>query len=205
MNKDLLYFPATQRNREAIAKALAPILPSHGSVLEIGSGSGEHAVIFQKKFPGLLWQASDPEPSHCRSINAWIEYEKLEDKMPKALELNVLQKPWPLSDQVMSSLKAVIAINLIHIAPWNCCESLVEQASQYLATDGVLIFYGPFRRNGRHSSTSNRAFDRSLRQKNSTWGVRDLESLKLLCHYHNMKTIHIDELPTNNLLVSITR
>ncbi len=204
-NQDRLYFPATVRNRAPIGAALSELLPEQGAVLEIASGSGEHAVTFQRRFPGILWQASDPDPSHCKSINAWIAHECLSDLMPPALQLDVLDRPWLIPERTSVELKVVVAINLIHIAPWSCCQSLVEQASAHLPIGGRLILYGPFRRNGLHTSSSNEAFDQSLRERNPSWGVRDLEAVETLCSEVGFKNMRFTELPANNLIVSVLK
>ena len=199
-NQDRLYFPATVRNRAPIAAALSELLPDQGTVLEIASGSGEHAVTFQRRFPGVVWQASDPDPSHCKSINAWIAHECLSDVMPPALQLDVLDRPWLIPKRTCVELKVVVAINLIHIAPWSCCQSLVEEASEHLPIGGRFILYGPFRRNGLHTSLSNEAFDQSLRERNPSWGVRDLESVETLCSKVGFNNMQFIELPANNLI-----
>ena len=204
-NQDRLYFPATERNRAPLGNALSELLPEQGAVLEIASGSGEHAVTFQRRFPGVLWQASDPDPIHCKSINAWIDYECLSSQMPPALKLDVLDQPWLIPEKITIELKVVVAINLIHIAPWHCCQSLVEQASKYLPMGGRLILYGPYRRNGLHTSLSNEVFDQSLRERNPSWGVRDLEAVETLCTDAGFTSMHCIELPANNLFVSVLK
>ncbi len=202
---DRLYFPATERNCVPIGNALSKILPDTGSILEIASGSGEHAVVFQRLFPWLLWQASDSNPVHCKSIAAWIHHENLSSVMPQPLELDVLDNSWMIPEIVLSQLKIVISINLIHIAPWRCCVSLIQHSSEYLPVGGRLVFYGPFRRNGEHISVSNEIFDHSLRQRNSSWGVRDLESVVELCTYYGMELMDIDDLPANNIFVNFKK
>ena len=204
-DKDRLYFPATERNRGPIGDALAEMLPEQGSVLEIASGSGEHAVTFQRRFPGVLWQASDPDPSHCKSINSWINHEGLRALMPQALKIDVLEQPWPLPEHFSVDLKVIVAINLIHIAPWSCCESLAKQASETLPVGGRLIFYGPYRRNGSHTSLSNESFDQSLRERNPLWGVRDLEAVKKVCFDVDFTSMYVQELPANNLMISVSK
>ena len=204
-NQDRLYFPATVRNRAPLGNALSELLPEQGAVLEIASGSGEHAVTFQRRFPGVLWQASDPDPIHCKSINAWIDYECLSSQMPPALKLDVLDQPWLIPEKITIELKVVVAINLIHIAPWRCCQSLVEQASKYLPMGGRLILYGPYRRNGLHTSLSNEVFDQSLRERNPSWGVRDLEAVETLCTDAGFTSMHCIELPANNPFVSVLK
>ncbi|MFM1901215.1 MAG: hypothetical protein RLZZ216_1791, partial [Cyanobacteriota bacterium] len=112
-----LYFPATERNREPIASTLDGWLPAEGAVLELASGSGEHAVCFQTRFPGLRWQASDSDPLHLESIRAWRAHADLQASMPEPLRLDVRQWPWPLPADVALDLQAVVVINLLHIAP----------------------------------------------------------------------------------------
>ena len=204
-DQDRLYFPATERNRGPIGDVLAEMLPEQGSVLEIASGSGEHAVTFQRRFPGILWQASDPDPSHCKSINAWIEHESLRALMPQALQIDVLEPSWLLPEHLSVDLKVIVAINLIHIAPWSCCKSLAKQASEILPIEGNLILYGPYRRNGSHTSLSNESFDQSLRDRNPSWGVRNLEAVEKVCFDLGLKNMHVQELPANNLMISVTK
>ena len=204
-DQDRLFFPATERNRGPIGDALADMLPQQGVVLEIASGSGEHAVTFQRRFPGLVWQATDPDPYHCQSINAWIAHERLNVQMPHAIQLDVLHHPWLLPAHIRIELKVVVAINLIHIAPWSCCQSLVEQASKNLPLGGRLILYGPYRRNGSHTSLSNEAFDQSLRERNPLWGVRNLEDVEELCSNNHLENMTVQSLPANNLMISVSK
>ena len=204
-DQDRLFFPATERNRGPIGDALAEMLPQQGVVLEIASGSGEHAVTFQRRFPGLVWQATDSDPYHCQSINAWIAHEHLNVQMPHAIQLDVLHRPWLIPDHIRIELKVVVAINLIHIAPWNCCKALVEQASEMLPIGGRLILYGPYRRNGSHTSLSNEAFDQSLRERNPLWGVRNLEDVEKLCNDNDLENMNIKKMPANNLLISVIK
>ena len=125
--------------------------------------------------------------------------------MPPALQLDVLDRPWLIPERTSVELKVVVAINLIHIAPWSCCQSLVEQASDHLPIGGRLILYGPFRRNGLHTSSSNEAFDQSLRERNPSWGVRDLEAVETLCSEVGFKNMRFTELPANNLIISVLK
>ena len=195
-----LYFPATMRNREPIAAVMADWLPSEGVVLEVASGSGEHAVFFQQRFPRLRWQATDPDPSHLASIEAWRVHQGLNDRMPAAFGLDVLQRPWPVAPG--ASIDAIVAINLIHIAPWLCCEALVREAARLLPSHAPLVLYGPFRRAGAHCSESNLAFDQSLRARCPAWGVRDLEAVELLASDSGFTSMQVREMPANNLALA---
>ena len=196
-----LLFPATARNREAIAAVLEEALPAEGTVLELASGSGEHAVEFQQRFPGLIWQASDPDPDHRASINAWIRHCMLSDRMPDALNLNVVQTPWPS----LKNLTAMVCINLLHISPPACSSALFRNASALLPRRSPLIIYGPFRRNGQHSSSSNAEFDASLRQRNRDWGVRDLERLEQEAQQEGLNLHKVIAMPANNLSLLLRR
>ena len=114
-----LFFSATERNGESIGKVLSSILLPEGCILEIGSGSGEHGVVFQKRFPEIIWQTSDPELIHRNSISSWINHEELNFKMPQPLAIDVEKTPWEIPSKLRLSLQAVISINMIHIASWN--------------------------------------------------------------------------------------
>ena len=128
-----LFFSATQRNRDSIGDVLSRIIKK-GSILEIGSGSGEHGVFFQKCFPEIIWQTSDPDLYHRKSIFSWIEYEELNKKMPKPLELDVLNIPWKIRLKLANSLKGIVSINMIHVAHWSCTIALFKEAGKLLKT-----------------------------------------------------------------------
>jgi|TARA_E500000178_G_scaffold34433_1_gene31140 hypothetical protein len=200
-----LIFPATERNRAAIGALLDTLLPDRGVVLELASGSGEHAVTFQQRFPGLLWQASDPNPDHRASINAWIRHAGLDDVMPAALDLDVQERPWRLPGPVADGLAAMVCINLLHISPAACSEALLLEACERLPDDGLLIIYGPFRRDGQHTSASNAAFDASLRQRDPRWGVRDVAWIDDLLEPLPMERISCHTMPANNLTLVLQR
>ena len=196
-----LIFPATARNREAIAAVLSDALPSTGLVLEIASGSGEHAVAFQRRFPDLTWQASDPDPEHRASIDAWIRHSGLTERMPDALDLDVLRTPWP----TVPGITAMVCINLLHISAAECTTALLRSAALLLSPGSPLIIYGPFRRNGQHTSGSNAAFDASLRQRNRSWGVRDLEDVEQQALEQGLSLRRIVAMPANNFSLLLQR
>lgn len=200
-----LIFPAAARNREPIAAVLRDWLPPKGSVLELASGSGEHAIAFQNLFPALTWQASDPDPTHRSSINAWIAHAGLHDRMPSALELDVLHRPWPLPEPLLSSLSAMVCINLLHISPPECSQALIEQAGCLLPKKAPLLIYGPFKCNGHHTSRSNAAFDTSLRQRHPDWGLRDLEWIEQLAAREGFNVGECRSMPANNLTLVLQR
>ena len=200
-----LFFPATERNRGPIGDLLSQLLPASGAVLELASGSGEHAVCFQQRFPHLLWQASDPDPHHRASIDAWIQYQGLGQVMPFALDLDVGLRPWPLSREMRSAVKAVVCINLLHISPTHCTTAVLEESSLLLPSGAPLIIYGPFMRNGAHTSESNAAFDQALRQRNPQWGLRDLTVLTSMAAGSGLKLDDVVAMPANNLTLVLRR
>ena len=114
-----LFFPATERNKEPLIEVLSRILSRRGLILEIGSGSGEHGVVFQRCFPEITWQTSDPEPIHRNSISSWIDHEELNFIMPQPLDINVEKTPWDIPSNLISSLQGIISINMIHITSWS--------------------------------------------------------------------------------------
>ncbi len=169
-----LFFPATQRNRKSIKEVLSRILLTRGFILEIGSGSGEHGVVFQKYFPEITWQSSDPELIHRNSISSWIEHEELNLKMPQPLDINVEKIPWEIPSELLLSIQGIISINMIHIASWNCIRALFNESGKLLSNGKFLMLYGPFKIGNKHISQSNELFDNSLKMQNKSWGVRDL-------------------------------
>ena len=170
-----------------------------GFVLEIGSGSGEHGVEFQKRFPEIIWQTSDPELEHRKSIISWIEYEKLNIRMPKPLEINVINRPWPIPFKLLDALQGIISINMIHIAPWACTESLFKESGELLNYGKFLILYGPFKVKDKHTCESNKLFDKSLKIQNRDWGVRNLAEVNKEATINGFQQIEIIKMPANNL------
>ena len=194
-----LFFPATQRNKIYIGDVLSKIPLKKGFVLEIGSGSGEHGVEFQKRFPEIIWQTSDPELNHRKSIVSWIDHEKLNIKMPKPLDIDVTKSPWPISSKLLHNLQVIISINMIHIAPWECTESLFKESGKLLNYEKFFILYGPFKIKDNHSSESNELFDKSLKSQNDDWGVRNLEDVNKEAIINGFQQIQIIKMPANNL------
>jgi len=133
-----LFFPATQRNRECIGDVLSRVIKK-GSVLEIGSGSGEHGVFFQKLFPGIIWQTSDPDLEHRKSISSWIEYEDLSKKMPQPLEIDVEKIPWKIPLILANSLQGIVSINTIYEAECSCNVALFRESGKLLNKGQFLI------------------------------------------------------------------
>ncbi|WP_269624899.1 DUF938 domain-containing protein [Prochlorococcus marinus] len=196
-----LNFPATTRNRESIAAVLSNYISPNSLVLEIASGSGEHGVFFQKIFPSIIWQTSDPEFVHRKSINSWIKHEELFSKMPEPLDLDVEIRPWPITEQIKSLIKGIVCINMIHISPWTCTKALFEESKNYLDQNNFLILYGPFIRNKIQTSKSNLYFDQSLKLENPLWGLRHLEDVNNIAIRNGFKHEKTIEMPANNLSI----
>ncbi|ABM72769.1 conserved hypothetical protein [Prochlorococcus marinus str. MIT 9515] len=196
-----LFFPATNRNRKCIGDLLSTIPLKGGSILEIGSGSGEHAVVFQKRFPEILWQSSDPLLIHRNSIAAWIDYEGLNFKMPQPIDINVENIPWIIPSKVKESLHIIISINMIHIACWNCTKSLFRESSKLLKNGQFLILYGPFKIGNKHTSQSNNLFDKSLKMQNKLWGIRNLEEVSNEAIKNSFVQEKLCQMPANNFSV----
>ncbi len=194
-----LRFPATARNREPILAVLRRVLPPGGTVLEAASGSGEHAAYFAAALDGLTWQPSDPDASARASIAAWAEDAPGGRVLPP-LALDVGRSDWDAGlGQRLPGLRAVLCINLIHIAPWNVCQGLLRGAARLLPPGGTLYLYGPFRVGGRHTAPSNAAFDASLRERNPAWGVRDLEAVAAEAETRGLALVETVAMPANNL------
>ena len=196
-----LFFSATKRNSACIGDVLSKILKKNGSILEIGSGSGEHAVVFQKRFPEIIWQTSDPELIHRKSICSWIEYEELNKKMPQPLELNLEKIPWKISLNLENSLQGIVSINMIHIAEWTCTVALFRESGRLLKKGQFLILYGPFKIDNKHISQSNYLFDNSLKIQNYLWGIRNLKDVSDEGKKNGFFQEDIISMPANNFLI----
>jgi SAM-dependent methyltransferase len=190
--------PATLRNREPILAVLRRALPSRGTVLEIASGSGEHAAHFAAALPALRWQPSDFDEGALASIVAHAA-----DAPPNLLpplRLDAASWPWPIA-----RAEAVVAINMVHIAPWDATLGLVRGAAALLPAGGILYLYGPYRRHGRHTADSNRVFDEWLRRQNPAWGVRDLDEIADAAAERGFSLAELVEMPANNLSLVLRR
>ena len=196
-----LFFSATQRNRHFIGDILSRILKKDGFILEIGSGSGEHGVFFQKRFPEVIWQTSDPNFRHRKSIVSWIEYEKLNKKMPKPLDLDVEAIPWEIPSKIVYSLQGIVSINMIHVASWSCTKALFNGAGKLLKSGQFLILYGPFKIGNKHISQSNYFFDNSLKMQNKFWGIRNIEKVTDEAKKYGFYQEDIISMPANNFSI----
>jgi SAM-dependent methyltransferase len=187
-----LFAPATERNAAPILDVLRGALPARGTVLEIASGTGQHALQFAAALPHLDWQPSDADPRARASITAWREHAGTANlRVP--LDLDVRREPWPID-----AADAVVCINMIHIAPWEAAIALVKGAGMRLPAGGVLVLYGPYRRGGAHTAPSNEAFDAQLRESDPAWGVRDMEAVEALAQAEGFVCEQRVAMPANN-------
>jgi SAM-dependent methyltransferase len=193
------FAPAVARNKAAITEALARHLPAPGLVLEIASGSGEHALHFAAHFPGLRFQPTDPDAAALASIAAWRKEAQLANLLPP-LMLDVMADTWPVQ-----RADAVVCINMIHIAPWEATAALMRGAARILSPHGMLFLYGPFKQAGEHTAPSNAEFDASLRAQDARWGVRDLEAVACAASAAGFAAPVIESMPANNLSVIFRR
>ena len=187
--------PATERNREAIALVLADALPATGLVLEVASGTGEHAAYLAGRFPSLTWQPSDPDPEALASIVAWREDAGLTN-LREPVWLDASAPEWPVAQA-----DAILCINMVHISPWAATCGLFAGAQKQLARGAPLILYGPYINPGRTTAPSNLAFDESLRARNPQWGLRSLDAMEGLAQAHGFEHSQQVEVPANNLML----
>ena len=191
--------PAVARNRDPILAVLREVLAAPGTVLEIASGSGEHAVHFASALSHLVWQPTDPDAEARRSIAAHAARAQLPNLLPP-LALDAAAAAWPVTQA-----DAIVSINMIHIAPWSAAEGLMAGAARLLPPDSPLYLYGPFREHGRHTAPSNAAFDESLKARDPAWGVRDLDEVVALANRHGLALSRTVAMPANNLSVVFRR
>jgi hypothetical protein len=194
------FAPATERNREPILEVLLQILPQHGTVLEIASGTGEHATFFSYHLAPRIWLPSDPNPELRASISAWAEIFPC-DVLQPPLDLDASSAIWAVEKEPLSELpiSAIVNINMIHISPWSACLGLIAGAGRILPPGGILYLYGPYKQNGEHTAPSNAAFDESLQAENPTWGVRNLEDVITAAAVKNLTLQETHVMPANNL------
>lgn len=198
-----LYAPATERNRAVLLEVFLAHIPKTGTLVEVASGTGEHAAHLADHMKPMFWQPSDIEPEKLHSINAWAQASGSENILP-AKTLDVLKDHF--ADLLLPApLAAVTAINLIHIAPWSVAEALVRKAADALPKGGTLFLYGPYKRSGDHTSPSNESFDQSLKSRDAQWGVRDLEAVSGLATSKGFGSPTIIEMPANNLSLIFKR
>lgn len=193
------YAPATQRNREPILQVLQKILHPTGNILEISSGTGEHAVYFALRLKPCIWIPSEPQLYLRESIAAWRE-DFPTDYLAPPLDIDVTDDSWVVEAEKIE-IAAIVNINMIHIAPWSACLGLMAGAGRILPNDGILYLYGPYKQGGKHTAPSNEAFDESLKSHNPVWGVRNLEDVINVANQQGLALVEVIEMPANNLSV----
>jgi SAM-dependent methyltransferase len=184
--------PSAERNREPILAVLKRVLPATGTVLEIASGTGQHAIHFAAALPHLVWQPSDLDDEARASIAAWTAHSGLDNVRPP-LALDVRDASWGIE-----AAAAIVCINMIHISPWASAQALIGGAGRLLGPGGVLFLYGPYRRGGAHTAPTNAAFDEQLQRRNPAWGVRDMEAVVALADAAGFDADEPVEMPANN-------
>jgi SAM-dependent methyltransferase len=203
------FAPATQRNRDPILAILSQVLPQ-GTVLEISSGTGEHAIHFAPRLAPRAWIPSDLNPTALASIAAWQQHQPAANLYPP-LKLDVTHSVWPIEQPLpvgfeglnlkRDPIRAIVNINMIHISPWSACLGLMAGARRILPSAGVLYLYGPYKQKGEHTAPSNAEFDRSLQLQNPAWGVRDLEAVIAVAEAEQLRLVQTYPMPANNLSV----
>jgi hypothetical protein len=191
--------PAARRNREPIADVLRTVLPEEGVVLELASGTGEHAAFFAAQFPKLRWLPSDPDLEAMTAIEAWRGQAGLENLAP-ALRIDAEEQPWPIS-----CADAILCINMVHISRWQATQGLMRGAARLLPSGAPLILYGPYLREGVPTAPSNLAFDQSLRARNPDWGLRDFAAVTAEAEAQGLRFERLVEMPANNLILLFRR
>lgn len=195
MSDDRRSSPAAQRNLAPIIAVLEGWLPASGTVLEVASGTGEHAAAFAEHFPELDWQPSDPDPDALRSIAAWRGADG-SDNLAPPIALDVRDGEWPID-----RANAIIAINMVHISPWIASLGLLNGAARLLESGAPLILYGPWIEQGVATAPSNLAFDSDLRARDAEWGLRDIDSFAQVARERGFSLAERRPMPANNLML----
>ena len=192
-----LTWGAPERNKQPILEVLTRVLPATGTLLELASGTGQHAAHFAQHLPGWSIQPSDLEPENLASIEAYRLEAGLAN-LRSPVRLDVADESWPAASAIFNA-------NLIHIAPWQAALDLMRGAGRLLAPGQRLIVYGPFKLGGAHTAPSNQSFDDSLRARDPSWGVRDLEAVVAVAASHGLELSERVEMPANNQTLIFTR
>ena len=183
------------RNTAPIVEVLRGVLPDSGLVLEVASGTGEHALAFARAFPHLLWQPTDADPVALRSVEAWRTADSVPNLMAP-VHLDAVGDAWPVEEAA-----AVVCINMVHISPWTATVGLLAGAGRVLGSGAPLYLYGPYRQAGVETAPSNEDFDLSLKSRNPEWGLRNLEDMAAEAERHGLVLDVVVPMPANNLSV----
>ena len=191
------YSPAADRNKQAIADVLLQLLPAGGNALEIASGTGQHVAWFATSLPGWTWQPSDAQADGFGSITAWVA-EHAESNVKAPMLLDVMAESWMPAD---CKFDLIYCANMLHIAPWATCASLMRGSARHLSTVGQLVTYGPYLEPGVPTSPGNLDFDQSLRERNPAWGIRQIEDVQEQAAKAGLMLQARYAMPANNLLL----
>ena len=191
--------PPAERNKQPILEVLARVLPATGLVLEVGSGPGQHVTHFAKGLPQLEFQPSEMDTRRHASIEAWIHHEGLTN-VRSPLAFDVMRLPWPVK-----AADAIVCLNVIHISPWEATLGLMRGAGVMLPPGGVLVTYGPYRREGRHTAPSNEAFDADLKARDPSWGIRDMGEVADVAGSAGLELEETVAMPANNFTLVFRR
>jgi hypothetical protein len=190
--------PAALRNREPIAEVLRDWLPETGVVLEIASGTGEHAVYFAERFPALDWQPSDVHRDALTSVEAWRQSAGLPN-LRAPIALDAASPDWPVS-----RADAILSINMVHISPWASALGLLDGAARLLPAGAPLILYGPWLADDVPAAPSNLAFDSDLKRRDPEWGLRRVEDFAAAAQERGLRLIETRAMPANNMMLHLT-
>jgi len=195
------FSPSAERNKQPILEVLQTVLPQSGHALEIASGTGQHVVWFARHLPQWTWQPTDGHRGALYNIAAHMDAAELENILAP-LQLDVLKSPWPIGSQ---QVNLVLCINMLHISPWASCAALMQGCAKHLATNGLLITYGPYFEDGVEPTESNVAFNQSLRAHDPAWGIRKREEVESQALGAGLRMLSRHAMPSNNLLLVFGR
>src|SRR6202162_4225686 len=187
-----MFSPSAARNSAPILAVLKRVLPTHGAVLEIGCGTGEHAVCFAAAMPNFIWHPSDPDADARASTASWIKFTGLTN-VRAPLDIDVCARAWGVEQA--APFDAIVSLNMVHIAPWSASLGLFAGAGRLLRAGGILFLYGPFMRDGVHNAPSNAGFDVSLKASNPSWGLRDVTDLERIAESSGLRLREAIEMP----------
>ena len=185
-------WPAAERNKQPIAEVLRAVLPEQGLLLEVASGTGQHAAHFAGALPGWMIQPSESDPELLEALRRRVAVVG-DSRLLPPIALDVTGPPPDLEPT------AIYCANMVHIAPWAASVGLFALASRLLSDGGLLVTYGPYAVHGAHTAESNARFDQSLRERNPEWGVRDVDALEHVAHEHGLALVQTHPMPANNL------
>lgn len=187
--------PSAVRNRDEILEVIPRFLPKSGLILEIAAGTGQHCIHFAPHFPGVTWQPSDRKPEALASISAYVAEANIPQLRPP-MELDVTWESWPVSE-----VAGMLCINMVHASTWESSLGLLSGAARVLVKGGPLVLYGAYFREDRETAPSNIEFDRRLRERDPSWGVRQMELMVSEAESRGLSFDSVLDVPNNNYLL----